>query len=133
MNKLKRVVSIVLSLAIIIVLFLYFLLLPVALMPLVYVPIVIICICILLGKCNFPLVLPTMISYVCICEIDFFVSAIFNLIGFAFSNSILTNAIGLFLIGAIAGVCNKLDVSFYKKVLENKENLFLLKLLCCKD
>lgn len=107
---------------------------PAEIMPMAYVPIVIVSFALLTERLNFPRLLLSLISYLCICELDFFIGAIFDVLGLelifgGMINSLMTNATGIFVVGTIGQICMHFDISFYKQALGRQKTFIMVEII----
>lgn len=107
---------------------------PDGIMPMAYVPIVIASFALLTERLNFPRLLLSLISYVCICEVDFFVGAILDVLGLELiagemMSSLIINAIGLIVVGTIGLICKHLDISFYKQSIGRRKTFIMVEII----
>jgi uncharacterized membrane protein YhiD involved in acid resistance len=103
---------------------------PAQYLSILYLPIVLIALQIISGIWHVKSFLLSIIAYVCICEIDFFNGALMNMLPdgnnlYPDMKRIGVSAVSLLMIFMIAIVCNKLDITFYKKNFGHKK-LFIL-------
>ncbi len=97
-----------------------------------YLPIILLIIQIVIGIWNVKSFLLSIISFVCICELDFFVSAFMKLIPEGATHisrdNLLAGIIGLVIIALIATVCWWNDISFYKKNLRHRKEFIVIEI-----
>lgn len=103
---------------------------PAKYISIVYLPIILLVLQIMSGIWHVKSFLLSLISYVIICELDFFNASIFNLTPTGTdllyrSDSILASIATLTAIGMVSFACKKLNVTFYKKNFGHKK-LFVL-------
>ena len=94
----------------------------------VYLPIILIAVQVAIGIGNAMRILLTVISYICICEVDYFISAVARVLpkklGIVSWDNLIPSAIAFFLFFLAAIACKKYDISFYKKNY-GKKKLFI--------
>lgn len=105
-------------------------LMPAQYLSIMYLPIILIVLQIISGIWHVKSFLLSIIAYVCICEIDFFNGALMNMLPdgnnlFPDMKRLGVSAVSLLMIFMIAMVCNKFDITFYKKNFGHKK-LFIL-------
>ena len=103
---------------------------PDNIMAILYVPIVLVCFTILTERMNIPRLLLSLIAYVCICEVDFFLTAIaevfsLQMITGVWMERIIANGIGMLILIAVGYACYYFDISFYKQSI-GRRKMFLV-------
>lgn len=99
-------------------------------LSLFYFPLIVLVIQIVIGIWNVKSLLLSVITFVCICELDFFVSAFLRLIpeGAAYitRDNISASVVSLVLILGIAWLCKFNDISFYKKNMRHRKQFVVI-------
>lgn len=98
-----------------------------------YLPLILVVILSVIGIWNVKSLLLSIITFVCICELDFFVSAFMKLIpegaGFISRDNLLAGFISLVVITIVAVICKWNDISFYKKNLRYRKEFVVIEII----
>ena len=106
---------------------------PESYLSLFYLPLILLVMLSIMGIWNIKSFLLSIITFVCICELDFFVSAFMKLVPEDVSrisrDNLLAGFISLVLIAAVAMVCKWNDISFYKRNLKHRKEFVVIEII----
>lgn len=98
-----------------------------------YLPLILVVMLSVIGIWNVKSFLLSIITFVCICELDFFVAAFMKLIPEGVSHisrdNLLAGFISLVLIAIVAAICKGYDISFYKKNLRHRKEFIAIEII----
>lgn len=106
---------------------------PAKYISLFYLPLILVVILSVMGIWNIKSFLLSIITFVCICELDFFVGAFLKLIPegirYISRDNLLAGFISLFIIAIVAVVCKWNDISFYKKNMRHRKEFVIIEII----
>ena len=98
-----------------------------------YLPLILIIILSVIGIWNVKSLLLSIITFVCICELDFFVSAFMKLVPEDVSrisrDNLLAGFISFVMIAVVAAICKWNDISFYKRNLRHRKAFIVIEII----